>query len=146
MSRLNLPYPRFNDGVQRRVWAALLCYGLMFTLSGCAFPRKDFAGMPDPSVIRLTQHNGQWQAHAPECTPLLQPSQYNAYDNIRMSIAFGCATYSNLAASVARPADLTNPRPFAGTHPDAAALAVQRYRMNDVEPLRETSSTSSPGE
>src|SRR5690554_4584385 len=120
MSRLNLPRPGFDDSLHGRFWTVLTCCGLMLALSGCAFPRKDFSGVPDPSVIRLTQHNGHWRAEAPECTALLQPSQYNAYDNMRMSIAFGCATYSNLAASVARPADLANPRPFAGTHADAA--------------------------
>lgn len=115
-------------------------------LSGCGFPRKDFSGVPDPTVIHVTHHNGQWQAHAPECRPLLQPSQYNDYHNLRMSIAFGCATYSNLAASVANPRDLVQPRAFSGTHADAAALAVERYRLNDIEPLRETMSTSATGE
>lgn len=142
---LNLRHHCTTDGVRAQIGRVLICGALIAALNACAFPRKDFSGVPDPGVIRLTQHNGHWRAEAPDCQALLQPSQYNAYDNMRMSIAFGCATYSNLAASVARPADLANPRAFAGTHADTAAHAVLRYRLNQVEPLRETTSTSSGG-
>lgn len=124
----------------------LLGAALSVTLSGCGFPRKDFSGLPDPGIIPVTYQNGQWRAEAPDCKPLLQPSQYNAYHNLRMSIAFGCATYSNLAASVADPMHLMHPRTYSGTHADAAALAVERYRLNNIEPLRETTSTSLTGE
>jgi len=128
-----------------RVSVALLCGAVTLALSGCAFPRKDFSGVPDPSVIRLIQHNGQWRAEAPDCQALLQPSQYNNPDNMRLSIAFGCATYTNLAASLARPGDLANPPAFGGTSADTSRLAVERYRLNDVEPLRDTTSTSEIG-
>lgn len=130
---------------QTRVVPILAGGTLALLLSGCAFPRKDFSSVPDPNVIRVTQHNGQWRAQAPDCTPLLQPSQYNSYGNLRMSIAFGCATYSNLAASVARPSDLVQPRVYVGTHADTVVTAVERYRLNDIEPLRETTSTSLTG-
>lgn len=130
---------------KRTVTLILTTAAVSLMLGGCGFPRKDFSSVPDPSIIRMTQHNGEWRAHAPDCRHLLQPSQYNAYHNMRLSIAFGCATYSNLAASVARPADLVQPPAFAGTHADPAALAVERYRLNDVEPLRDTTSTSSIG-
>ncbi|WP_397475032.1 CpaD family pilus assembly lipoprotein [Pusillimonas sp.] len=129
----------------RRSATAFVFGSLVLALSGCAFPRKDFSGVPDPGVIRLTQHNGQWRAESPDCQALLQPSQYNNSDNMRLSIAFGCATYTNLAASVARPGDLANPPEFAGTHSDTARLAVERYRLNDVEPLRDVTSTSDIG-
>jgi len=140
-----LPHPRFSRSRARGLGITLTCCGLMLALGGCAFPRKDFSSVPDASVIRLTQHNGQWRADPPDCQALLQPSQYNAFDNMRMSIAFGCATYSNLAASVARPADLANPPAFGGTHADTAARAVERYRLNDTEPLRDRTSTSTIG-
>ena len=124
----------------------ILLFGVLsLALSGCAFPRKDFSGVPDTSVIRLTQYNGQWRAEAPDCQALLQPSQYNNADNMRLSIAFGCATYTNLAASLARPSDLANPPAFGGTASGTAGLAVERYRLNDVEPLRSTTSTSDIG-
>lgn len=143
MNKLNPS--RILQALPRRAATALLYGGLLLALSGCAFPRKDFSGMPDPSVIRLTQYNGQWRADAPDCHALLQPSQYNSVDNMRLSIAFGCATYSNLAASVARPGDLANPPSFAGTPADTARLAVERYRLNNVEPLRDRTSTSAIG-
>ena len=127
------------------VATAVLYGGLILALSGCAFPRKDFSGVPDPSVIRLTQYNGQWRAEAPDCQALLQPSQSNSSDNMRLSIAFGCATYTNLAASLARPGDLANPPAFAGTPADTSRLAVERYRLNNVEPLRDITSTSDIG-
>ncbi len=128
-----------------RVAIALICGGLTLAISGCAFPRKDYSGVPDPGVIRLTQHNGQWRAEAPDCQALLQPSQYNNPDNMRLSIAFGCATYTNLAASLARPGDLANPPAFGGTPADTSRLAVERYRLNNVEPLRDVTSTSDIG-
>lgn len=137
---------RFIGDSLRRTGIALMGgAALTLALSGCAFPRKDFSSVPDSTVIRVTQHNGQWRAEAPDCKPLLQPSQYNSYHNLRQSIAFGCATYSNLAATVARPTDLMHPRTYSGTHADTAVTAVERYRLNDVEPLRETTATSLTG-
>lgn len=119
----------------------------LLLVSGCAFPRKDLASMPDPSVIQVVQTaDGKWVAVPPDCTPLQQPSRYDNFNNRRMSVAFGCATYSNLAGSVARPTDLVAPRSYSGMHADSAGLAVQRYRVNEVEALRETQTTSVAGD
>lgn len=137
-----LPQDSVAGSWLRRLALAAMAGSLALS-AGCGFPRKDHSGVPDVSVIRVVQGpDGRLVAQAPDCTPLLQPSQYHGFNNTRPAIAFGCATYSNLAASLARPADLVSPRSFAGPQPDAAALAVHRYRLNQVEPLRETRSTN----
>jgi hypothetical protein len=123
-------------------WLKLsLVTGISVALCGCAFPRKDFSSVPDPSVITLKQVGPGYEASAPDCKPLLQPSQYNKADDLRMSIAFGCATYTNLAGQVARPEDLIKSKSYGGQSAEAAAGAMQRYRENKVTPLRETMST-----
>lgn len=119
--------------------AALL--SLVLVLAGCTFPRKDFSGMPGPEVIRVTQEGSGYTVQRPDCGKLQQPSQHNKADDLRLSIAFGCATYSNLADQVARPEDLVAPKAYGGQSADTAGAAVQRYRDNEVTPLRGTSST-----
>ncbi|KAA8999489.1 hypothetical protein FJU30_14050 [Affinibrenneria salicis] len=101
--------------------------------------------MPDVSSIRLQQQGTQWVAQPPDCASLLQP-QRDWRDNDRWRIAFGCATYTNLAVSLARPQDLAAPQPYRAMQADAAGLAVKRYRDNQVEPLRETHSTKKVSE
>lgn len=120
---------------------SLMTLVLILTLAGCAFPRKDFSGVPGPDIIKVTQDNSGFRAVAPDCKPLLQPSQLNKADDLRQSIAFGCATYTNLAEQVARPQDLTHPGQYAGQSPDSAGAAVKRYRDNAVTPLRGTRAT-----
>ncbi|HUH58530.1 MAG TPA: CpaD family pilus assembly lipoprotein [Candidimonas sp.] len=115
---------------------------LCLALGACAFPRKDFSSVPDPSVITLKHSGPDYVASAPDCTKLLQPSQYNKADDLRMSIAFGCATYTNLAEQVANPNDLVKPKAYRGQHAEAAAGALTRYRENRVTPLRKTNSTN----
>ena len=110
-------------------------------LAGCAFPRKDYSGMPGPDVIQVRQEGLRYQAQRPDCDALLQPSHHNKADDLRMSVAFGCATYTNLAEQIARPQDLVKPKAYAGQSADSAGAAVQRYRDNEVTPLRGTSST-----
>ncbi|MYN13503.1 hypothetical protein GSY71_10185 [Pusillimonas sp. TS35] len=125
----------------RRGARACVLAALTLALTACAFPRKDFSGVPDPGVIRVEQSGPGFRAVAPDCNKLLQPSQYNKADDLRMSIAFGCATYSNLAEQVARPDDLVRPRTYRGQSGDTAGEAVKRYREGEVTPLRETRST-----
>lgn len=120
----------------------LLIPGVCLALSACAFPRKDFSSVPDPSVITVHPAGSGYQAIAPDCMRLLQPSQYNKADDLRMSIAFGCATYTNLAGQVARPLDLMAPATYSGQSAEAAADAAARYRENKVTPLKETRSTN----
>lgn len=116
--------------------------GICLALSACAFPRKDFSSVPDPSVITVQQVGSGYQAIAPDCARLLQPSQYNKADNLRMSIAFGCATYTNLAEQIAQPRDLVAPAPYRGQSAEAASGAATRYRENKITPLKETRSTN----
>ncbi|NYT61724.1 hypothetical protein H0A66_05215 [Alcaligenaceae bacterium] len=132
----------FSAGVMpARYGKVCLALGLSLALGACAFPRKDFSSMPDPSVITLKQAGPGYVASGPDCTKLLQPSQYNKVDDLRMSIAFGCATYTNLAEQVANPNDLVKPRAYRGQSAETATEAVTRYRENKVTPLRNTNST-----
>ncbi|QCR10259.1 hypothetical protein EH207_02995 [Brenneria rubrifaciens] len=101
--------------------------------------------MPDVSSITLHQRGGRWVAVPPDCYKLLQPGYHWSLEG-RKQVAFGCATYTNLAISLARPQDLSRPRVYSGMQADAAALAITRYRQNKVEPLRQTESTSKTGE
>ncbi|MDN5844400.1 MAG: CpaD family pilus assembly lipoprotein [Alcaligenaceae bacterium] len=119
----------------------ILTLGLCLALTACVFPRKDFSSVPDPSVIQVTRTGSVYQAVPPECRTLQQPSQLNKADDLRMSIAFGCATYTNLAEQVANPQDLVTPKAYRGQSADTAEAAVTRYRNNEVTPLRETTST-----
>ncbi|MBV6272983.1 CpaD family pilus assembly protein [Alcaligenaceae bacterium CGII-47] len=121
---------------------SLIIFGLCLTLSACAFPRKDFSSVPDASVITVRQTGSLYEAIPPECAGMLQPSQYNKADDLRMSIAFGCATYTNLAEQVAQPRDLIHPATYRGQSAEAAAQAATRYRENKVTPLKETQSTN----
>ena len=118
-----------------------LTLGLCLALTACVFPRKDFSSVPDPGVIQVTQTGSTYQAQAPECKTLEQPSQLNKADDLRMSIAFGCATYTNLAEQLADPRDLVSPKSYRGQSVDTAGAAVTRYRNNEVTSLRETMST-----
>ncbi|MFT0533430.1 CpaD family pilus assembly lipoprotein [Castellaniella hirudinis] len=101
--------------------------------------------MPDQSVIRVeVQADGSLAAVPPHCGPLF-PEQRRLQFDSRPQVAFGCATYTNLANSVARPQDLLAPRPYAGQMAEDAAAAVTRYREDKVTPLRDTTSTKKGG-
>lgn len=114
---------------------------LTLVLAGCAFPKRDAKAMPDASVIKVQLQNGVWVAVPPECASLFTEFARPKF-NSRPQYSFGCATYTNLANSVARPQDLVQPSTYAGQQADHAAEAVTRYRQNEVTPLRETSSTT----
>lgn len=114
---------------------------LALILAGCAFPKRDAKGMPDASVIKVQLQNGVWVAVPPECASLFTEFARPKF-NSRPQYSFGCATYTNLANSVARPQDLIRPSTYAGQQADHASEAVTRYRQNEVTPLRETSSTT----
>lgn len=114
-------------------------------LAGCQFPVKQSMQMPDTGVIqtvRLT--DGREVLLPPDCAPLLQPSHLDRPGERRPGIAFGCATYTNMAHSIARPQDLTRPGAYAGQDAGDAANAVQRYRDNEVTPLQNNSTLDSP--
>ncbi|OIQ90318.1 pilus biogenesis CpaD protein (pilus_cpaD) [mine drainage metagenome] len=81
-------------------------------------------------------------ATAPDCAALVTPSE--AEDAaIRPRMSFGCATYANLAAMVADPADLESGRSLAGPDGAVTAAGVERYQAGKVTPLLKNSSTSS---
>lgn len=86
-------------------------------------------------------------ATAPDCDTLVThneavtPTPMLDFDK-RPSVAFGCATYSNLAASVANPADLAEGRGYAGSDGTSQSQAVERYNSGKITPLRQTTSTS----
>jgi type IV pilus biogenesis protein CpaD/CtpE len=115
-------------------------------LAGCAFPVKDNVPLAGMNTLTVTRDaNGKYTAAPPDCDKLPHPSQFNAAQSPRPDIAFGCATYTNLAAQIANPKDLARPAPYAGQHADTAGAAVTRYRAGKVEDLNSTSSTRKAG-
>lgn len=100
-------------------------------------------GMPDASVIGYVPGENGGHAVPPPCEALSQEAPMRDAGMQRPSIAFGCATYSNLAAMVARPADFVSPRPYAGADAPLAASAVRRYEEERATPLRGAYSSSS---
>jgi hypothetical protein len=110
-------------------------------LSGCMSEHPPL-GMPDDSVIGYSAENGG-QAIAPPCERLNQPSHMIDAGRGRPGVEFGCATYSNLAAMLARPADLVAPLPYAGADAALGASAVRAYDEGRAQPLRSTSTTRS---
>lgn len=81
---------------------------------------------------------------APDCGSMVTPSEeWSAWQ--RPTMAFGCATYTNLTHMLADPADLAVPRNFGGADATTAATAVDRYHANQVTPLRRTSSSGAGG-
>ena len=119
------------------VFAAAACTGLTSCMS--AQPPLD---MPDASVIRVTPGNHE-QAAPPTCESLNQPSGMLDAGFARPGVAFGCATYTNLAAMLARPDDLIAPHPYAGADAPLAASAVRRYEEDRAKPLSTTNSATS---
>ncbi|WP_175829297.1 CpaD family pilus assembly lipoprotein [Burkholderia cepacia] len=87
------------------------------------------------------------RAVPPDCATLMQPSHLVDAGYARPGVPFGCATYSNLAAMLARPEDLVAPVPYGGADAQAAADAVRRYvedRVKQPTPGK-TLTTGSPG-
>lgn len=111
----------FNQSLRiARVSSALL---LSLALGACMSARPPL-GLPDARVVSF---DGE-QAVPPDCRSIAIPSHLRDPDMTRQpAIPFGCATYSNLAAQLARPADAVSPLPFAGADGVAAARSVQRY-------------------
>jgi pilus assembly protein CpaD len=117
--------------------AAAACSGLAGCMS--APPPLD---MPDASVIGFTPGDGG-HAIPPSCEALNQRSNMLDAGQARPGVAFGCATYSNLAAMIVRPADLVAPVPYAGADAPLAASAVRRYEEGRMAPLNSSSASSS---
>ncbi|MCG5075274.1 CpaD family pilus assembly protein [Paraburkholderia sp. RG36] len=120
------------------ILAGVACAGLASCMSA-----QPPIGMPDPSVIGFVPGDGG-RATPPACAMLTQRSGMRDAGQARPGVAFGCATYSNLAAMLARPADLVAPVPYAGADAPLAASAVRRYEEDRTKPLNsDYSSTSS---
>ena len=119
-------------------WARCVRFALPFAalLGGCTTPPR--IGMPDASIIRL--HDGG--ALPPDCAPLVDRSNFRDAGRRRPSVAFGCATYTNLAAMLVRPADLTDPLPFDGADPVLTGNAVRGYESGKITPLQSTSTST----
>ena len=122
-----------------RSLGALACVALASCMS--AAPP---VGMPDVDAIGLSPDAF---AHAvpPQCASLDERSGMRDAGYARPGIAFGCATYTNLAAMLARPADLSTPRPYAGADAPLAASAVRRYEEGRTTPLSGWSASGSTG-
>lgn len=105
----------------------LLC-AAAFALTGCFKPP---VGMPDESIIG---YDGKHLA-PPDCSRLEHPSLLLDGGVPRPSMAWGCATYTNLAAQIANPRDLVAPQPLGPADAAVAASAVRRYETEHVYPL-----------
>jgi type IV pilus biogenesis protein CpaD/CtpE len=115
---------------------ALLCV-VTVLLTGC-FPQPP-VGMPDVSTIGFDGTH----AVAPDCNTLAQPSTVIDAGAQRPSMQWGCATYTNLAAQIARPKDLVAPKPMGPANGAVAAAAMQRYEAGQVMKLDEGSTRDS---
>ena len=104
---------------------------LSLMLAGC-FPQPP-RDMPDVSTIGF---DGQ-HAIPPDCAALQQQSTATDGGDRRPSMAWGCATYTNLAAQIANPKDLVAPKPMAAANAAVAAAAMQRYEAGQVMKLDE---------
>ncbi len=100
-------------------------------------------GMPDASVIGFKPGDGG-RAVPPQCDALNVPSGMIDAGHGRPGVEFGCATYTNLAVMLARPADLVAPVPYAGADAALGASAVRRYEDGRAKQLNQTSTTASP--
>lgn len=85
-----------------------------------------------------------YTAEAPDCSAMVTANPSLEAEN-RPSMAFGCATYSNLAAQVADPADLAVPRAFAGPEGTTGSTAVQSYLDDKVKKLKSLSTSTVGG-
>ncbi|TCF96615.1 hypothetical protein BZM26_36655 [Paraburkholderia strydomiana] len=106
---------------------ALLCV-VMITLTGCFKPP---VSMPDERIIG---YDGE-HLTPPDCSKLEQPSLLSDAGVRRPSMAWGCATYTNLAAQIANPRDLVAPQSLGPADAAVAASAVRRYETEHVYPL-----------
>jgi pilus assembly protein CpaD len=111
-----------------RILSLMLACAAAFSLSGCFKPPRS---MPDESVIGF---DGK-AAVPPDCASLARPSELTDAGVRRPDMEWGCATYTNLAAQLARPEDLVRPRTLGPADAAVAASAVHRYEIGHVEPL-----------
>lgn len=109
----------------RRIAMFAPCVTAALLLTGCLKPP---IGMPDATVIGYDGH----RAVPPDCRDLAAPSLLLDGGVPRPSVAWGCATFTNLAAQVANPRDLVAPARLGPADAAVAASAVQRYETGHV--------------
>lgn len=125
--------------VPRCIWAAIAFTAFGAVLTGCM--PKPSLGMPDASTL---SYDGR-QIVPPDCAALERSSLvHEAGIERRPDIAFGCATYTNLAAQIARPADLVAPLPLGPADAAIAASAVRRYETGKITPIDTSTTLSQP--
>lgn len=107
----------------------MAAFGFCLSLVGaCAQPP---IGLPDESVIGFDGKS----AVPPNCDALSRPSTVIDAGFERPSMAWGCATFTNLANQIANPRDLVEPHALAPADAAIAASAVRRYETGNVIPL-----------
>jgi len=120
-------------------WGHSLALALPWLLSSCM--SYEPAHMPNESSISL--ENGV--LISPDCSSMVDKSHFknDTLQRIpRPSVAFGCATYNNLAKMIARPQDLVAPRGYSGQSGANAATAAQRYYDNKLTPFIDNSTSN----
>ncbi|WP_206951717.1 CpaD family pilus assembly lipoprotein [Trinickia acidisoli] len=121
--------------------SSLITHGIaaipLALLSACMSTPPSLS-LPDASVIRVEDG----KAVAPDCAQLATTRDFLDAGEARATVSLGCATYTNLAAMLVRPADLTAPVPFGGSDPDLAASAVRRYETDKLAPLPEANTSN----
>ncbi|SPB12806.1 lipoprotein [Caballeronia novacaledonica] len=126
---------KFISGSTRYPTLAVLL-ALACGLSGCLKPPLT---MPNETVIG---YDGKY-AVPPDCDSLTRKSLLTDAGVHRPSMQWGCATYTNLAAQLARPADIVAPQTLGPADAAVAASAVHRYETGRVIPLDKSSSRDS---
>jgi pilus assembly protein CpaD len=121
---------RFNP---RSLSLATLAVATCTLLGGCLQPPL---GMPDERTLSYDGHS----VVPPDCDALKRHSLLLDAGIPRQSVSFGCATYTNLAAQIARPADIVEPIPMGPADGAVAANGVLRYQTDTVTPLDPTTS------
>ena len=119
-----------------RLLSLLLAGVFAVAASGCFKPPRN---MPNESVIGFDGAS----AVPPDCESLSRPSLLTDAGIRRPSMQWGCATYTNLAAQLARPEDAVHPRTLAPADAAVAAGAVRRYETGKIIPLDKTTSRDS---
>jgi pilus assembly protein CpaD len=114
-----------------RLLTFVLACALGVGLGGCFKPPRD---MPDASIVGFDGHS----VVPPDCASLSRPSVLTDAGWHRPSMEWGCATYTNLAAQIARPQDAVAPHALGPANAAVAASAVHRYETGQQVPIDKT--------
>jgi pilus assembly protein CpaD len=127
-----------------RLFTLILVCAFALSVGGCAESngspmKKPPRGMPDDSSIGFDGKS----AIAPDCNMLSRASTLTDAGYDRPEMAWGCATYTNLAAQIANPKDLVAPEKLGPADAAVAASAVHRYETGQIVPLDTATSRTS---